>query len=442
MRRLLLPALVVLASSCAANSSIPLLEESFTNTPEMLPLDVPAGETVWLRHESGVEYELTATTGGLRSPVLWDGEWEARAGGKRATFTVGAKAFETDSFELCRTSVEDDALRAEVIVCVQSSAMRRGGRSYADAHRELDDFLSAVEKRSPDGPADWYCFLGGETIAAAAVLRGANDTEILRGYSSHCSFSLIHGVYMAKVVPGVDLGKMCRYEEGFGLSEVDHVSQCWNGIGIGLARLHRFDAAKIFDACRAAPEVGALKNCFEGALNFFYNYRLRLAPGDWSPPSIDARWCAALEPALRSSEEFQEVCYRVAVRGLLEETVDPMTPAEDFVVTCRTLTGAARNGCMVAAGSLAARLVIDYRRPLEVVPSAVSVCSVSAGTYDEPCLVRLFSGLLTTPQNPFGFSSEDLLPRAPSPHRQAIGEHFERWSQAIDGVGSTPEPRS
>lgn len=415
-----------------------MLEGSFTNTPETLPLDVPAGEKVLLRHESGVEYEITSEAGGLRTPVLWDGEWEARHNGEHSRFVVGSNALEAASFESCRSSVADDSLHADLVVCLQSSAMRRGERPYVDAHRELDELLNTIEERSPDGPADWYCFLGGEMIAAAAVLNGADATDILREFSSHCSFSLIHGVYMAKVAPGADLRGLCGYQEGFGLAEIDHVSQCWNGIGIGLARLYRFDATEIFDSCSAAPEVGALKNCFEGALNFFYNYRFRLAPGDWSPPTIDARWCASVDAKLLASEEFQEVCYRVAVRGLLSETTEPMAPAEEFVVTCRVLRGPSRDGCMVAAGSLAARLIVDYRRSLDVLPSAVAVCALRTNTYDEPCLVRLFSGLLETPQSPFGFPAEELLPGVPAAHRQAVGEHFERWAKAITGVGSTP----
>lgn len=438
MRRLLLAALLLPVAACTPVGETSVVTQSFRNTPETLPLEVPAGEKVLLRHASGVEYELTSVAGGARTPVLWDGVWEAAHGSERVRFTVGPSAEGDDSFEACRTSVADDSLRPEVVACVQASAMRRGSRPYEDAHRELDEMLVAVEKVSPDGPADWYCFLGGEMIAAAAVLNGADSKAMLEEFSSHCSFSLVHGVYMAKVVPGVDLGAICDHRDGFTLPEVDHVSQCWNGIGIGLARLYRFDAATIFAACSAAPEVGALKNCFEGALNFFYNYRFRLAPGDWSPPTIDARWCASVDAELLASEEFQEVCYRVAVRGLLAQTTEPMTPAEEFVVTCRGLRDPARDGCMVAAGSLAARLIIDYRRPLDVLPSAVAVCALRTDTYDEPCLLRLFSGLLETPQSPFGFPREELLPGVPAAHRKAVDEHFERWALSIAGFGSTP----
>lgn len=414
---------------------------AFTNTPEVLALDLPAGERVVLRHESGVEYDLESDADGVRTPVLWDGLWEARHGKDRFRFTVGPPVVGDGSFEACRTAVDDGSFRADVVACLQASAMRRGERPYAAAHRELDEFLRAVDAASPDGPADWYCFLGGEMIAASAVLHGDDPVAMLQEFSSHCSFSLVHGVYTAKVAPDVDPRSICVYRDGFGLPEVDHVSQCWNGIGIGLARIHRFDAAKIFAACTLAPEVGALKNCFEGALNFFYNYRFRLAPGDWSPPRLDAGWCASRGEALLLSAEFQEVCYRVAVRGLLEETVEPMAPAEEFVATCRTLADAPHRGCMVAAGSLAARLVIDYRRPIDVVPSAVDVCRVTSDVYDEPCLLRLFSGLLATPQSPFGFPSAELLARVPERHRQAVAEHFDRWSQAISGVGSTPGSR-
>ena len=436
VRRSLLVLLALVAAACAPGEKSPTLMGAFQNTPEVLPLNVPAGEKVLLRHTNGTEYTLASEAGGVRTPVLWDGAWEVVSGGQRSQFTVGTPAATADSFDACRAAAVDDSVRAEVLACVQSSAMRRGERAYADAHKELDAMLAALEKATPNGPANWYCFMGGEMIAAAAVLNGADASVMLRDFTSHCSFSLIHGVYMAKVAPGLDLRSVCEYQEGFGLQEVDHVSQCWNGIGIGLARIHRFDAGKIFQACAEAPEVGALKNCFEGALNFFYNYQFRLSPGDWYPPSIDARWCASQEEALLGSEEFQEVCYRVAVRGLLEETLDPMAPAKRFAETCRALAGPAREGCMVAAGSLSARLIIDYRRSLDLASEAVEVCGVTTGVYDEPCLVRLFSGLLATPQSPYGFSAEDLLVHAPKAHRQVLSEHFARWSKAILGVGS------
>lgn len=428
--------MILVAAACTPGEKSPTVIGVFQNTPDVLPLNVPAGEKVLLRHVNGTEYTLTSDVGGVRTPVLWDGTWEVVSGGQRSRFTVGTPATTTDSFDACHGTDVDTSLRAEVLACVQSSAMRRGERAYADAHQELDALLAMLEEAAPNGPANWYCFMGGEMIAAAAILNGADASVMLRDFTSHCSFSLIHGVYMTKVAPGVDLRSVCRHEEGFGLQEVDHVSQCWNGIGIGLARIHRFDAEKIFQACAAAPEIGALKNCFEGALNFFYNYRFRLSPGDWYPPNIDARWCASQEEALLMSEEFQDVCYRVAVRGLLEETLDPMAPAKRFAQTCRTLAGPARKGCMVAAGSLSARLIIDYRRSLDPAPEAVEVCGVATAMYDEPCLVRLFSGLLATPQSPYGFPAEELLVYVPKAHRQVIVEHFARWSKTIAGVGS------
>jgi hypothetical protein len=211
-----------------------------------------------------------------------------------------------------------------------------------------------------------------------------------------------------------------------------------------LARLHRFGADRIFESCVLAPEVGALKNCFEGALNHFYNYRFRVRPGAWGPPVVDASWCSSRSAELLASAEFQEVCYRVAVRGLLEETEPPMLPAERFVSSCDGLGVPARDGCMVAAGSLAARLLIDYRRPFDVVASAVPVCrsresTVDAGNvaFDEPCLIRLFSGLVETPQSPYGFSTAELLGEVPAEHRRAIAEHFERWFASITSVGSS-----
>ena len=445
-RTLTLLVLGVLLSATACSTTTPVELGVFESTPEVLPFEGQPGDEVLLRHESGVEYPLVRDADGLRTPVLWDGAWEVLQGGApRATFTIGTGPSGDLSFDSCWLDEPSDLrMRPEDVACLQSVAVEGRARVYGDVHRELDEALDRLDDLAPNGLRDWYCLLAGEMIAAAAVLDGQDTAGILSGFSSHCSFSLLHGTYMAKVAPGVDLTGVCDHRPEYPLAEVDHVSQCWNGIGIGLARLHRFDADHIFDACLLAPEIGALKNCFEGALNHFYNYRFRVRPGVWGPPVVDAAWCSLRSAALLASAEFQEVCYRVAVRGLLEETEPPMLPAERFVSSCEGLGVPARDGCMVAAGSLAARLIVDYRRPFDVVVASVGVCRISGTTveagvaaFDEPCLIRLFSGLVETPQSPYGFPPAELLEEVPAEHRAAVAGHFERWFVSITSVGSS-----
>ena len=442
--------LVIALSTAACTAQAPPSLGSFENTPELVPFDGPVRKELTLRHESGFEYRAVIDEGGLRTPVLWDGAWEVWDGtDRKGSFTVGTapsppSSPDRSAFDVCLADSTEARVRPEVVNCLQSAALDGRSRPYGDVHRELDDALRRLDTTAANGLRDWYCFLAGEMIAAAAVLDGQDATAMLSGFSSHCSFSLIHGVYMAKVAPGVDLTKVCDHQSRYALAEIDHVSQCWNGIGIGLARLHRFDAERIYESCLAAPEAGARKNCFEGALNHFYNYRFRLPTGTWGPPVIDAAWCGSRGIELVASQEFQEVCYRVAVRGLLEATDPPMAPAEKFVRSCDGLAGPAREGCMVAAGSLAARLIIDYRRSIEVVESAVTICdipeaSTSGGeeVFDQPCLLRLFSGLVETPQSPYGFPVDELLVKVPEAHRRAVAEHFERWFSAIATVGES-----
>ena len=57
--------------------------------------------------------------------------------------------------------------------------------------------------------------------------------------------------------------------------------------------------------------------------------------------------------------------------------------------------------------------------------------------FDEPCLIRLFSGLVETPQSPYGFPPAELLEEVPAEHRAAVAGHFERWFVSITSVGSS-----
>ena len=409
---------------------------AFRDTPEFIPFD--AGADVVLRHQSGAEYSGTSTPRGLETPILWDGSWEVLRGGVVvATFSVGPAELGDGSFAGCIPKSPPFTVAPDPIACLQSAALRSGARPYADAHAELDEVLAGLERVAPNGPANWYCFLAGEAIAAAAVLNGADLAAMFTGHSSHCSFSLLHGAYAAKVRPGTDLRAVCDHRAEYALEEDEHTSQCWNGIGIGLARLHRFDEHRIVEACQEAPGVGALKNCFEGALNHFRNYRLRLPAGSWGPPQVDPRWCASRRGDVSTSADFQEACYRAATNVFLERTAAPMEPAERFVAVCASLTDPGRQGCMGAAGSLAGRLVLHYKHPLGVVPAAVDVCG-TVTRFDEGCLVRLFSTLLRTPQNRSGFTEEELLPLVPQAHLAAIAGHFERWQVSISGIGELP----
>jgi hypothetical protein len=432
-RRTRLLALACLATLCAAACSpSPVALGVFPSPPEVVPLEGRTGESLLLRHETGASHQVIADADGLRGPLLWDGSWEVLAGSEvLAVFEVGQGA---SRFEDCWPAEQASNVEPPVVACLQSSALGRASRPYGEAHAEFSSALAALEGRLGEGPADWYCFLGGEHLAAAAVLSGQDHAAMLERFESHCNFSLIHGVYMARTYLAPSLTEVCDHRVSYPLARIDHVSQCWNGVGMGLARLHRFAVAPIHEQCLTAPEPGAVKNCFEGALNYFYNYRFRVPVGSWGPPSIDARWCAANGAALGASGDFYDVCYRVAVRGLVADTADPLSTAFDFAAACRELPAAQFEGCMVAAGHLAARLVVDFRRPLTMVSGAVDVCRTGSGFY-EPCLLRLFSGVVATRQSPSGFPQGELLPLVPVSHRSAVAGHLDRWLAATEGVG-------
>jgi len=404
---------------------------TFPASPEVVPFAGRSGESVLLRHETGAGHSVVVDPAGIRGPLLWDGSWEIVDGsGTVAVFDVGPTV---DRFESCWPEEQTKTVEPPVVACLQSVALRRASDPYADVHAEFTAALAVLEERFGEGPGDWYCFLGGEHVAAAAVLSGQDHVGMLERFDSHCSFSLIHGVYMARTYLEPDPEKVCDYRPSYRLAEVDHVSQCWNGVGMGLARQHRFDVVPAHAACLGAPEPGAVKNCYEGMLNYFYNYKFRSPGGGWGPPKVDSAWCSSTGPELEASPDFYDVCYRVAIRDLVVAAADPMGPAEGFATSCIGLPMSQAEGCMVAAGHLAARLVIDFRRPIEIVPSAVEVCRVGEG-FSEPCLFRLFSGVVVTGQSPFGFPPGALLPLVPSAHRSAVAEHLDRWLASVDGV--------
>jgi len=436
-RRTLAVTALAATAALAACSAPAEPDATFPNTPETLAIGAP-GQRVELRHESGLTYELTADDDGVRTPVLWDGLWRATAGDEETVVRIGNPAPHGD-YRYCWAGTEQggdrlSGLRPQNVVCAQSTALADGGTPYAEQHEKVRAMLDWLDQGTRAVLRGWYCHLVGEVAASAAVLHAQDVERIVTGNPSHCNFSVIHGAYAAKVVPGGDVGGICSHREDYPMAYDPHMTQCWHGVGMGLARIHRFDIARVDAECARAGDAGWAKNCVEGALNFANNYHLRLEPGEWGPARIDPAWCAGKSAAAHDPRSFSDVCYRIAAKHLLERVDDALAPARRLADGCAGLSDDVRHGCVVAAGSLAGQLIVGYDRPIALVADAADVCAEPVGGFDAGCLERLYSALLLTAQNPKGFPAEEILDLAPESERDSLRAHLDRQAQNTAGI--------
>jgi hypothetical protein len=428
----------------------------FPHAPSTISVTGAEGTLVELEHRYGLTVTTSIRNGSAELPILWDGRWRVRAGGRVDTIQIGAIDYhgidaspETAGERLldCWRQADTDepvprATTPEGVRCSQGLLTAMAAEHGYDAAAEAISL--AREGLGEDTNLwGWYCNIAGEAAAAGAVFGGADPRELMRDEESFCDYSVLHGVGAAVAVEATDpleaLEYACGTDPESPLPELARTSQCWHGGGMGIARRMGGDTMAGSGLCMRARDEPSRLNCLDGLFSFARTYLLRGTDTAalWPMLVVDFGSCAETG----GSTTLVEACYRSAAQSAVRETASAVADSHDVrervVPSMRSACHRAEEyaaPCWTGMGTLIANTLhpdIDERAEIR---RWVAECgkapdnSSAAGCYE-----RALLGLLRNDQLVNGLLVEELVPLAPAELRDDLEEKLTYWRSTLGG---------
>lgn len=430
----------------------------FSDAPTRLTIPRAGTQEVTLRHEHGIVHRILSTDGTIEPPLLWDGAWRVETQGSAVKrIRVGA-TIDT------RLAADAETLGERLLACwgvgtgaeppraTTPDGVRCTQSLVTDvaARRGYDEAAAMIEharKGLTDDQNLWgrYCNIAGEAAAAGAVFGGADGRTLIREQRSFCDYSVPHGVGAATVIlhaeePIIPATAVCAEDPLSSLPALARTSQCWHGVGMGLARLHRLDLGTAAGDCRRAPEDSSRMNCIEGLLAFARTYRLR-GPGavsEWRALALDGETCGAIG----SDPSLLDTCYRsigqTFARDAVDRSDDSAQTREDAVGamtrTCAASPVTHQTFCWAGVGTVVAASLHQDLSDIAEISRWLATCDSATDTASrEVCYERAALGLLANDQLVDGLDVETLTGLVPPAMRAGLREKLLYWIESLGG---------